>query len=509
MAGAVRRRFVTRPLLVPRSSGVAWVAAALALLALLVAGPARATFAPATPGCDNVTQPGIVAGTTPILFVHGINSDPTTWTSGTVSGTSQAPLNYIESALGPSEVTGYTFDWSRYSGFHAGSTLSWVTGPPAPGPGQLLAQAIECVAGKAGHKVIIIAHSMGGLVTEYASSLDSASNDIAAVFTLGTPFRGSWLDSSATGPLGWLSQAIGAYCAFGGSLNSAGTGRQGARQHVKPSGAIEALCHVISERDDPGMKGMRTDIGNTEGWQALNWSGGFPVFPLAASIQATSWQPLPLFGPQLTFADFGDFVVGTSSELSGGTTPTVTCTVPIAGTLVLPTLLDAVTASSCFHTNEPDNKTLLDSIISTITQHNLIAPVTQQPPTTQPTQQPSPTTQPTQQPPTQQSPAPFAVTSISPTSGPASGGTLIVIHGSGFSSVTNVVMNSDGPPLPEGDPNYNLQNLHPRFKVISDSEIDVTTTAGAAGFTYEIDFFTPTAEYFRNTWPGIPQFTYQ
>jgi hypothetical protein len=61
-----------------------------------------------------------------------------------------------------------------------------------------------------------------------------------------------------------------------------------------------------------------------------------------------------------------------------------------------------------------------------------------------PTQQPSPTTQPTQQPPTQQSPAPFAVTSISPTSGPASGGTLIVIHGSGFSSVTNVVMNSDG-----------------------------------------------------------------
>jgi hypothetical protein len=23
-------------------------------------------------------------------------------------------------------------------------------------------------------------------------------------------------------------------------------------------------------------------------------------------------------------------------------------------------------------------------------------------------------------------------------------------------------------------------------------------------FTYEFDFFTPAAEYFRNTWPGIP-----
>ena len=126
-----------------------------------------------------------------------------------------------------------------------------------------------------------------------------------------------------------------------------------------------------------------------------------------------------------------------------------------------------------------------------------------------PTPQPPATTQPTQQPPTQQSPAPFAVTSSSPTSGPATGGTLIVIHGSGFSSVTNVVMNSIEPPLPEGSPNYNLQNLHPRFSVVSDSEIDVTTTAGAAGFTYEIDFFTPTDEYFRNTFPGIPLFTYE
>lgn len=112
-------------------------------------------------------------------------------------------------------------------------------------------------------------------------------------------------------------------------------------------------------------------------------------------------------------------------------------------------------------------------------------------------------------PPTQQSPAPFAVTSSSPTSGPASGGTRIVIHGSGFSSVTDVVMNSIEPPLPIGNPNYNLQNLHPSFSVVSDSEIDVTTTAGATGFTYEIDFFTPTDEYFRNTFPGIPLFTYK
>ena len=133
-----------------------------------------------------------------------------------------------------------------------------------------------------------------------------------------------------------------------------------------------------------------------------------------------------------------------------------------------------------------------------------------QPPTQRPTTRQSPSQRPTTKgSPTGRPSAPFAVTSSSPTSGPARGGTLIVIHGSGFSSVNNVVMNSTEPPLPEGSPNYDLQNLHPKFSVVSDSEIDVTTTPGAAGFTYEIDFFTPTNEYFRNTFHGIPLFTYK
>lgn len=131
------------------------------------------------------------------------------------------------------------------------------------------------------------------------------------------------------------------------------------------------------------------------------------------------------------------------------------------------------------------------------------------PSATPPTQSP-PASVPTQPPPTAHGPEPFSVTSSSPASGPASGGTLIVIHGTGFSAVNNVVMNAAPyePPLPIGSPNYDLQNLHPAFTVVSDTEIDVTTTAGAAAFTYQIDFFTPTDAYFTNTWPGIPLFTY-
>jgi pimeloyl-ACP methyl ester carboxylesterase len=374
MAGAVRRSRVTGP---PGARGPSRVARAalaalLALPALALAAPAGAAPTAASLGCANVMQPVIVTGTTPILFVHGIDSGPTTWTQGSVGLTLKPPLDYIDSALGtPQQVTGYTFDWSGYSGLKTGSKLSWVTGPPAPGPGPLLAQAIKCVAGKSGHKVIIIAHSMGGLVTMDASTISSASTDIAAVFTLGTPYRGSQLDSAAVGPFLPVSQAAGAACAFGASLNPPSTGGQGTKQHAKPSGGIEALCRVVSQKDDPGMTAMRTDAAPGTGWHALNWPGGFPVFPLASSIQAT-WQPLPLFGPQVTIADLGDFVVGTTSELDGGTTPTVTCTVPVGSALSLPALLDAVTALSCFHTNEPDNQALLDSIVSTATQRHLI-----------------------------------------------------------------------------------------------------------------------------------------
>lgn len=129
------------------------------------------------------------------------------------------------------------------------------------------------------------------------------------------------------------------------------------------------------------------------------------------------------------------------------------------------------------------------------------APTKQPPSTTQPSQQPS-TTQPTQQPSTTQSPEPFSVTSSSPASGPASGGTLIVIRGSGFSSVNNVVMN----PVQAGS---SSPTLHPNFSVISASQINVTTPAGTAGLTYEIDFFTPTDEYFSTNFPGIPRFTFE
>ena len=94
---------MTRPPRVRRPSRVARVtalAALLALLALLPAAAVRAAAVAASLGCANVTQPVVVTGTTPVLFVHGIDSDPTTWTQGAVGLTLKPPLDYVDSALG-------------------------------------------------------------------------------------------------------------------------------------------------------------------------------------------------------------------------------------------------------------------------------------------------------------------------------------------------------------------------------------------------------------------------
>jgi hypothetical protein len=346
-----------------------WAAASSLVLTGLVAGIAGAaqSTAAANAPCPHVAQP-TAQGRTPVLFVHGINSDAAVWTSGTVSGTTDSPLEYVTGTLG-AEVTGYTFDWSSYSGEHAGSTLAWVTGPPDPGPGQLLSMAITCLATGSGHKVVVIAHSMGGLLTEDASTIGKTAGDIAAVFTLDTPFEGSWLASSAVGqePAPGLqipAQAISAFCTLGSG--------QTAKQHTKQPGVIdkaaEPVCQLISERDNPGMIGMREEKTTTQdGWWSLNWPGKFPVIRLASDIQGT-WQAAWPVGSQLSVSEVGDGVVSVPSQLFGGngTEPTVTCQIALNGPLGPVGFVAELAASPCFHTKAPYNKTLLDTIISVI-----------------------------------------------------------------------------------------------------------------------------------------------
>ena len=86
----------------------------------------------------------------------------------------------------------YTFDYRRYSD-------RWVTDPHiAPA----LASAIDCLYQATGQKLIVVAHSMGGLAVEATfdrrlPGADKRSSEIAEVITVGTPYKGSLLASIA------------------------------------------------------------------------------------------------------------------------------------------------------------------------------------------------------------------------------------------------------------------------------------------------------------------------
>lgn len=299
MASAVYRR------------SLSWTAALAILLAALTLSTGRANGG-AGSSCQGfgVAQ-SVTQGMTPILFVHGIRSNYKTWVStqppdgGTVTGTTESPLAYVVNLLGSGNAAGYTFDWSSASG--KTGPVGWVTNPPSPTLGERLARAISCVARKADHRVIIIAHSMGGLITQKASALDPT--DIAAVFTLGTPYRGSWLASTAVEPgsdhsLNLWVKVTEYLCSSRSHSKPANQPRpnpslkihrkpanqplpsRSLKSHYKPNGAIEAIagvCPLVNERNDPGVVAMRLSPGP----QATlpHPPPGLPWYPLAASVQ--------------------------------------------------------------------------------------------------------------------------------------------------------------------------------------------------------------------------------
>jgi pimeloyl-ACP methyl ester carboxylesterase len=93
------------------------------------------------------------SGDIPILFVHGITSDPTTaWQKPELDGAAS-----ISSRVGSIPgTTVWAFDYHQWS-------EDWVTDSTI---GPALANAITCLASATGKRVILVDHSMGGLATQ-------------------------------------------------------------------------------------------------------------------------------------------------------------------------------------------------------------------------------------------------------------------------------------------------------------------------------------------------------
>jgi triacylglycerol esterase/lipase EstA (alpha/beta hydrolase family) len=184
MADRVQRAALTRS-----ASLVVTLAMASALTAALTVLVSSGPAAPASTACDDVA-PAVAAGKAPVLFVHGILAGPDTWTGELVASTSQTPLEYVTGKLKQLGVAGYTFDWSDASGNANNTTVRWVDDAKLD-PGGRLEAAVRCIHRQSGHKPILVTHSMGGLLARYAAS--RAPDQVEAIYTLGTPHRGSWL----------------------------------------------------------------------------------------------------------------------------------------------------------------------------------------------------------------------------------------------------------------------------------------------------------------------------
>jgi pimeloyl-ACP methyl ester carboxylesterase len=151
--------------------------AAIALVASLFVAIDRTVANADDAGCDTPATQGQSASQRPVVFVHG-------WTGN--SGVFAATGAFLQQQTN-NRIKPYYFDYARYATTWAGS----------PSVGGCLASYIGAVsksyrqAGGKDGKVIVVAHSMGGLATLYASAQSGAAADIGGVITFDTPYTGS------------------------------------------------------------------------------------------------------------------------------------------------------------------------------------------------------------------------------------------------------------------------------------------------------------------------------
>jgi pimeloyl-ACP methyl ester carboxylesterase len=353
--GVRRRAWHILPVVI---AGLMWFAALPALAAT------SGTFSSPAP-CPNVSLKLQLGTTTPVLLVHGFNEGPGVFTTGSPSLES-AIVHGLGGAVRP-----VTFDYSKWN-------TQWVTTVPI---GPQLAQCITWLAqtsdtqGGPG-KVIIVAHSMGGLAVRCAVDPACVKGNQAAdpslislVITLGTPNTGS---------------TLGNFASFVTS------GYQTAIVHVKPTGPVESieaqLCQqlpqcpqVAAAITTPAAKDMQ--IGSA----ALNpdtlkpLPSSIPLDAIAGKIAlTTSLMDAGRFTIPINVGDVGDLVVPVASAQDpqgpphpgpGNWQPTIDCgSIPIDSLpeWVAGKLAGQQSLVKCWHVTETTDPAWQSDIITAI-----------------------------------------------------------------------------------------------------------------------------------------------
>lgn len=327
----------------PVRSGLALVVAVLSASFVLACSTATASFA-SSADCATGSE-----NRQPVLLVHGYNSGPSTWDANTRNGFTSI-----------SGVCITVFDYEKWS-------THWVNESHI---GPQLATTIEALsaASKTGGgtgKVIIVAHSMGGLAARcaLASSCNGGDSDVAdhvrELITLGTPNTGTYLR---------------------------GNGLQGVGEKTLGS-LLSSTCYVSFNGANPICEFVRA-IGTSEATRAFTpesaqlnalpeMPADIPVFAMAAHVEAVT----SLFGWQsVDIGNAGDLIVKEDSALDQGVrygklggTQTIDC----GEFNVL-----RMSGSNCWHSTETNDGRFIAAAIKQINLAKQPAPkkVSQDPP---------------------------------------------------------------------------------------------------------------------------------
>jgi pimeloyl-ACP methyl ester carboxylesterase len=329
---------------VNRRAARANVAGALiAFLGLAVVPAVTVQAAPRTDSCATnqlrqVTVAGHaqpLTGSVPVVFIHGILSTAAIW-DGSSAGSIAGQAARMRGA------TAWTFDYGP-------ENLDWVTNP-AIGPA--FATAISCLAQSSGHQVVIVAHSMGGLATQFAVSQPDpyggmVADHVAEVITIGTPYQGSLLLSA------FQALRTGARWTYPEQYRVAAEAIVSACAGVKtgPCG----LLNILPSQVGTALELHSTAIGNLPPWPA-----GLKVYDIAGDIGLQF-----VVGQVVGSVDVGDWPVlpdsATAHDTAGNGKPFVeNCGFETMSYWI------HLHGGPCWHVNLPNNPDVIKTVVTSI-----------------------------------------------------------------------------------------------------------------------------------------------
>jgi len=311
--------------------------ATAATLALPAAGAGAVTVRTMPKRCGNATRVGSDEGAAavPVLFVHGFSGSPRDFSHRRDGAPSM--LQAVETISG---ATAYTFDYSERAS-------RWVTDQ---GIGPALAQSIRCLSAASGRKVMVVAHSMGGLATRLAQGQvvegRAVAESLARVVTVGTPTRGVILLSFTNNRFSetvvqTAVDGVGKAC-----------GEPAAKNKRRPR-----LCELLDAANAPAVTAMAPGSAQLAALPA--WGAGVVVHPIAANLRLR----ISAFGFGTTVS-LGDIVAtvgsATADASPGEHALEVRCSAE------LDNLVNVVDASPCSHTNELSNHRIINAVIAQV-----------------------------------------------------------------------------------------------------------------------------------------------